>query len=273
MKCIFRKRYILFIAILILILYLFRGPLFPWNPIKSGFKRIASSKATLYVKDYDGVSSVYSIDKLIQEEEKFHDLNFKKKFKIIIPGGETGMKRFLPWLKGSTYSVKLGSVNVIYIGPTGRNSPYGIDVFLKHEISHLLIHQHVSSSKKNFEILKQGWLAEGIATFYGGPHYYEKDEFIKLWLEKGMGFDSLYEADPHEMDKDIIRLKYTYYRFFTEFLINTFGLEQLQYYLKSYITNPENYKALFSEVFNEDIYAILVKFNKYMNQVRKPVVS
>lgn len=253
-------------------MYLFRGPLFPWNPIKSGYKKIASSKATVYVKDYDGKSSVESIDKLVQEEEKFHDLTFKEKFKIIIPGGNTGMKRYLPWLKGSTYSVSLGFVNVIYIGPTGRNSPYGINVYLKHEISHLLIYQNVSSAKENFEILKQGWLAEGLATFYGGPHYYEKNEFIGLWLKKGMGFDSLYETNPHEMDKDIIRLKYTYYRFFSEFLIQTYGLEKLQLYLKQYIKDPYKYKSVFSVVYLEDLKTILEKFNKYMQMAQKPSI-
>ena len=206
------------------------------------------------------------MDELIQEEEKFHGLIFKKKFKIIIPGRETSMKRYLPWMKGSGYSVKLGFVNVIYIGATGRNSPYGIDIFLKHEISHLLIHQNASSAKNNMKILKQGWFAEGIATYYGGPHYYTKDEFILLWQENGMKFDRLYEANPHEMDKSIIRLKYTYYRFFAEFLINTYGLEKLQYYLKRYVNDPGNYKTFFPEVYDEDINAILARFNIFMKQ-------
>ena len=64
------------------------------------------------------------------------------------------MKRFLPWMRGSGYSVKLGSVNVIYIGANARNSQHGIGVFLKHEISHLLIHQNTSSGGNNLEILK-----------------------------------------------------------------------------------------------------------------------
>ena len=149
-------------------------------------------------------------------------MRFKEKFKIIILGKESNMKRYLPWMSGSGYSVKLGFVNVIYIGANARNSQHGIGVFLKHEISHLLIHQNTSSSGNNLEILKQGWLAEGVATYFGGPHYYEKNEFIELWTENGLTFDNLYEENPLEMDRSIFRLKYTYYRFLLIIHLNNY---------------------------------------------------
>lgn len=176
-----RKIILFLIAILLILSYLFWGPLFPWNPIKIGYEKIESSKATAYITDYNGEEVVYKLDEIIQEEEKFHDLKFKEKFKIIILGKESNMKRYLPWMSGSGYSVKLGSMNVIYIGANARNSPFGIGVFLKHEISHLLIHQNTSSHDKNMEIVTQGWLAEGVATYFGGPQYYNKDEFLELW--------------------------------------------------------------------------------------------
>ncbi|MFC2115480.1 peptidase MA family metallohydrolase [Bacteroidota bacterium] len=266
MKIRSRKKLLFLAFFLPVVLYLFWGPLFPWNPLKFGFKKIASSKANVYITDFNGESVVYKLNELIQEEEEFHALKFKEKFRIIILGKESNMKRYLPWMKGSGYSVKLGFINVIYIGANARNSQYGMDVFLKHEISHLLIHQNTSSSGNNFEILKQGWLTEGVATYFGGPYYYEKNEFIKLWMENKLTFDNLYEENPLEMDGSIFKLKYTYYRFFIEFLINTYGLEKFHSYLKRYIYTPQNYKIIFTEVYEEDLNEILKNFNYYMIQ-------
>jgi hypothetical protein len=246
-------------------LYLFWGPLFPWNPLKPGFKKFESSSVTVYITEFNGEDIVFKIDEILREEEDFHGIGFKKKFKIIILGKESNMKRFLPWLRGSGYSVKLGSVNLIYIGANARNSQYGIGVFLKHEISHLLIHQNTPSRGDNMEIQKQGWLSEGVATYFGGPHYYDKDEFIELWTQLGLTFDSLYEENPLKMDRSIFHLKYTYYRFFIEFLIETYGLEKLQAYLKSYLINPKNYKIIFPEVYNEELKEILQDYNDFMN--------
>jgi hypothetical protein len=253
------------LLLLLFIFYLFWGPLFPWSPVKPGYKKIRSSGATLFIKDFEDEEVVFRLDEILLEEEAFHALNFHKKFKVIVLGTESNMKRYLPWIKGTGYSVKLGSVNVIYIGATARNSPYGIEVFLKHEISHLLIHQNTPSARKNMELLRQGWLTEGIATFFGGPHYYERNDFVELWKGRGLTFDRLYEANPHEMDSSIIRLKYSYYRFFIEFLINTYGITELQYYLKCYIEEPERYELIFSEVYHEDLDHILQKFKTYMN--------
>ncbi len=265
MKIISGRKFFFLSFFLIVVLYLFWGPLFPWNPMKFGFKKIESSKATVYINEFNDEGVVYKLDEILKEEEEFHGMRFNEKIKIIILGKESNMKRFLPWMRGSGYSVKLGFINVIYIGANARKSQYGMGVFLKHEISHLLIHQNTSSSSNNLEIQKQGWLSEGVATYFGGPHYFEKNQFIELWKDKGMAFDSLYEENPLEMDGTVIRLKYTYYRFFIEFLIETYGSEKFQAYLKNYMNDPKSYKTIFPEVYNEDLNEILRKFNAYMN--------
>ena len=258
-----KKIFILFILVFV-VSYLFWGPLFPWNPIKIGYKKIESSKATIFITDFDREDIVYQIDELLREEEEFHGLKFMEKFKIIILGKESNMKRYLPWLKGDGYSVKLGSVNVIYIGANARNSPYGIEVFLKHEISHLLIHQNTSSHGENMEILQQAWLTEGVATYFGGPHYYNKNDFVELWNMNGFQFNSLYMENPHEIDRNIIRLKYTYYKFFIEFLIDTYGKEKLKAYIKLYTHNPKNYEIIFPEIYNNKLEDVLRDFDVYM---------
>ena len=68
------------------------------------------------------------------------------------------------------------------------------------------------------------------------------------------------------MGRRTFGLKYTYYRFFVQFLIDTYGLEKFQLYLKEYTRAPLNYKLLFSKVYDEDLDKILKKFDSYMNQ-------
>ena len=250
--------------LMFLIFYLFWGPLYPLNPLKFGCKKLVSSRATIFVKDFDGDSILYQIDEILEEEERFHGLRFKEKFKVIVLEKDSNMKRYLPWMKGTGYSVKLGAFNVIYIGANARNSPFGIGVYLKHEISHLLLHQNTPSMDNNLEIQRQGWLSEGIATYFGGPHFYEKYEFAAIWKEKGLTFDKLYEENPLKMGSSF-NLKYTYNRFFIEFLIETYGLEKFQSYLKSYINNPKIYKHIFSTIFGENLEEILHKFNTHMS--------
>ena len=249
----------------VLIVYLFWGPLFPWSPIKPGYKRMEASWARVYMADSETDSSVYRLDEILKEEEAFHGLKFNEKFRIVILGKESNMKRYLPWLNGSGYSIKLGMVNVIYIGPNARTSPYGMEPYLKHEISHLLIHQNASSAKSNFQIQHQGWLTEGVATYFGGPHFYDRHELFELWTENGLAFDDLYCENPLEMGGRF-KMKYTYYRFFIDYLISTYGLEQFQSYLRMYIRDPKKYQSIFMDVYGKDLSDILSGFKTYMSK-------
>ena len=95
-----------------LVFYLFWGPLFPWNPIKIGYEKIDLSKGTVYINELTEKDSVvYRLDEILLEEEKFHDLKYVDNFKIIVLNKDSNMKRYLPWLKGSGYSVSLSLIN------------------------------------------------------------------------------------------------------------------------------------------------------------------
>lgn len=261
-----KKRYwVLTFGLLILIVYLFWGPLFPWNPIKSGYEIISSSKATVYFSDLSERDSVvYHIEEIIREEEKFHDLKYADDFKIIILKKDSNMKRYLPWLKGSGYSVSLSLANVVYIGPTARKSSAGIEPYLKHELSHLLVGQN-TTFKNGLKILDQGWFGEGIAEYFSGHSFYDKDEFLQLWKINNLQLSGLFEQNPHKMSAEELKLRYSYYGFFIEFLVENFGINKLQQYLKRYINNPENYKELFVEVYAVDFDQVVEQFDLSLN--------
>jgi hypothetical protein len=248
----------------IFICYLFWGPLFPWNPLKIGYQKISSSKATIYITEMTSKDSViYRIDKIIQEEEKFHNLEYHEDFKIMIVSKDSHMKRFLPWLSGSGYSVSFGIANVIYIGPTARNSPHGIERYLKHEMSHLLISQN-TTFKNDLKIHEQGWFSEGIAEYISGHRFYSKDEFLDLCRRKNYKFSSLNEKSPLEMSPNELKFKYTFYGFFLDFLIENYGIDKFQKYLINYLDNPGQYKELFIDVYSIDHHEILKNFQSHL---------
>lgn len=254
-----KKKYWALLVLVIIISYLLWGPLFPWNPVKIGYKKISSKKATVYINDITEKDSVvYRINEIISEEEKFHNLKYVDGISIIILNKESNMKRYLPWLKGSGYSVTLSLVNLIYIGPNARKSSNGIEPYLKHELSHLLIDQNTTFKKARI-IHEQGWFAEGIAEYFSGHYFYSKEEFLKLCAIKNLNFKSLHEENPLKMSIGETRLKYTYYKFFIEFLVENYGLTKLQEYLKKYINHPQDYKKYFVEIYSNDIDELLKK--------------
>jgi len=262
----FKRLYAVIVILLFgIILYLFWGPLFPWSPVKIGYVEINSSKATVYVNDITQKDSVvYCIDEIIQEIEKFHDLDYQSNFKIIILNKDSNMKRYLPWLKGSGYSVSLSMANLIYIGPTARKSASGIEPYLKHELSHLLIDQNTSSDQA-LKMHEQGWFVEGVAEYFSGRSFYKKSEFVALARMNNLKFDSLYEKNPLNMSIQELKFHYSYYRFFIEFLAESYGIAKLQEYLKSYIANPDSYKKIFIEVYSMDLDEILKFYKKSLN--------
>ncbi len=258
----FKKKitYIIAACTLGLLIYLFWGPLFPWSPIKPGFQKIPSSKANVYIQNMlSSDSIVYLIDQILEDEQVFHQLNYVDRVTIIIVDPKTNMKRFAPWLKGSGYSVSLSLLNLIYIGPTARNSPFGISTYLKHELSHMLMDQN-TGFRKALTMHEQGWFLEGLAQYYSGHYFYSRAEFIEICKSNQIRFNSLREQNPLEMSFPNLKLNYTYYQLFVEYLVNQHGLQLLQEYMKLYINEPDNYQELFSVVYGLDLNTILDSF-------------
>jgi hypothetical protein len=82
MKIISGRKFFFLSFFLIVVLYLFWGPLFPWNPMKFGFKKIESSKATVYINEFNDEGVVYKLDEILKEEEEFHGMRLCQKITV-----------------------------------------------------------------------------------------------------------------------------------------------------------------------------------------------
>ena len=254
--------YLIFLLGLVsIVIYLFWGPLFPWSPIKIGYTKINSAKATVYVNDITEKDSVvYRIQKIINKTEEFHDLQYVDNFKIIVLDKESNNKRYLPWLNGSGYSVSVSPINLIYIGANARKSPSGLESYLKHEMSHLLIDQN-TSFKKAMKIHKQVWFVEGIAEYFSGHSFYSKNDLMELIKLNNIQLPSVQEKSPQDMSWQELQLEYSYYKYFIEFLVETHRIKTLQEFMKFYINDPINYKDSFIKVYLVDLDEIFKKYN------------
>jgi len=262
MKMNIKKKYIIFLAgLLFFMFYLFWGPLFPWSPIKIGYKKINTPIATIYISNItEGDSAIYKISDIIREDEKFHDLHFLKKIKIVFLNKDSHNKRYIPWLKGSGYSVSLSPLNLIYIGQNARKSPSEIESYLKHELSHMLIDQN-TTFKKAMKIHQQAWLVEGIAEYFSGHIYYSKNKLNQFINIDNAHPPNLIEKSPQEMSWQELQLNYSYYKYFIEFLIEKYSLKKMQKYLKHYAKNPAAYREIFTDVYSVELNNVLNDFN------------
>jgi len=225
-----------------------------------GYQKVNSKKATVYITEVTKEDSVvFQLDKIIEDVERFHGLKYTSEFKIIIVSKNAHMRRFLPWLQGSGYSVSLGIADVIYIGPVARTSPKGIEQYIRHELSHLLISQNTSFEKARL-IQEQAWFSEGIAEYVSGHSFYRKSDFIKICRNENFQFNGLNEMNPHQMSFKELKFNYTYYKFFIDFLIDTYGLKAFHNYLSEYLEEPQEYMNLFLSIYKSDLGTLLNHF-------------
>jgi hypothetical protein len=262
-----KKRYLVTLAVLsaCIVFYLLWGPLFAWNPLKIGYTKIKTPRAIIYINDMTAKDSVvYRINEIIAEEEKFHGLDYIDDFKIIILNQESNNKRYLPWLKGSGFSVSLSALNLIYIGANARKSSSGIETYLKHELSHLLIDQN-TSFKKAMKIHNQAWFSEGIAEYFSGHRFYSKDEIDRLIELNNIQVTNFDDNHPSNMPWQELRLKYSYYGYFIEFLVENYEIENLQNFTKLYLDDPDNYVKIFSKEYTTDLNEVIKKYHLSLN--------
>jgi hypothetical protein len=231
--------------------------------VKIGYSKVRTPRYTLFVKEM--IPAVQRLDTILRAEEEWHGLEYRKKFRMVVLDEKKHMKRFVPWLKGDGYSVNLGFANLVYIGPNASKSTFGVEPYLKHELSHLLLHQNTTKKKDVFEMQRQGWLTEGTAVCFGGPDFYPtREAFLNACHAAGLSLNRLNESNIMKVPIQEIRLRYAFYGYFIQFLVEHYGLEKMQEYIKSYLNDPAGYQSLFPDIFGDELSSILARFTSYL---------
>jgi len=174
------------ISIIILLLFalfieqLLFGSLLPYSPVFFGFNKSENEKVIIYYHK-DLYLDIDKVTNIIAETEDFHELPYKNKTKIILTKSESEFYRYT-FSKFRFLTVK----NRILVSgrniKDNQNNKIHIYTYLKHELSHSLIYQNMSSIQF-IQNTVPGWLLEGIATYSSGmigqDSYYSKEDVFK----------------------------------------------------------------------------------------------
>jgi len=242
------------------------GPLFPWGP-KLGYAQKKYDNAIVYAKYSSGLENVPDLNVIMKDEEVFHRMQYNRKVKIIIITSEGEWKRFVPYLSYGVGGASLMRGNVIFINKSKIESHnYQYDAFFKHELSHNILFQN-SGLVDSYRMFKQGIPIELVATYYGGPRDYYKNEaeFLEAW-EK---------ADLKPSDNPLLlfnglqeqggKFSYTTYRYFMEFLAKEKGAESIQRFITNYTKEPKKYEDDFANAFGMTVQEAAIEFSGSMS--------
>jgi hypothetical protein len=232
-------------------LWLGYGPLFAWLPIAPGFRERRVPSVTVLFRDPPGLPiAADALTHAMADLERAVGLTFTSPVRVVLCDEWSDFTRFTPWL---TISHGLGAITlpiglVTYVTPLVRGRGDLLD-FIKHEASHVLLYEHASIQGR-LQIEHQAWLVEGIGVAFGNPRSYEdRDEFRREATEQDLRavIDPL--APGHGPGRGGFRFSYSAYGYFVNFVIDRFGAQRFQRFVKGYVEDPTSYRDQFERVF------------------------
>lgn len=246
------------------------GKLFPFSPIFPGFSKHEFANTVIYVQNGAKFNDYANIDALIPAVENFHELKFTNKPKIFIFRDKTSYlqrslsnARFCAFPSGS-----------LVISPwalqEAKEGKISLDIYLRHELSHVLIFQH-----KGFlgSFYYPKWLLEGIAVYstnqMGTSFYPSKKETYRLIKEGNF----LPPQDFKTKKEDQVKLKvkfrltfmYSEFGCIVDYLIKTEGKAKFLTYMKGLLKN-NNHNQVFKEVYGLDFDQFLEYFKAFVEK-------
>src|SRR5262245_17305178 len=227
------------------------GPLLPWSPLKPGYHTISYASADVYFGGPDEQLGDYGgVDRMMREAEAFHRMKYLHRVKVIACKNWGDCERALPWLNVKALGgVTLSTGDVIYITPKWKERNFSMAEFLRHELSHALLSQHIPI-RNSLKLTDQAWFSEGLAVSFGQQRaYLSEAEF----LEQAPKTNLANFIDPERMNRSAAnwnaRFAYCAQRYFLEYLKQRFGADRFQDFTVKYNENPDDYRGLFNQVF------------------------
>jgi hypothetical protein len=244
--------------------HLMWGRLFPWSPVKIGYRQITLKGACVILPKHTPLPVEFkNMVKIFSETEEFHDLKFQTKIKIIIPATHKSYKNFSGQ---NAIACALQTGTVIFLSPEIKRRNRELAGILRHELSHALLFQNTTLAK-SFKI--PPWLREGIAVYYGNPgDYYEGIAFIKnaagrKYMVNIRNYDKDLKAIP---EKHRYKFLYAEFRYFISYIVSKYGREAFLRYIKLVLQEPGSEEKHFRKIFKKRLN---VFFNEFKNDVTK----
>jgi hypothetical protein len=256
-----RKRVLILVAVtamLLIALACLYGPLFPWSPVKPGYERLRLEHADVYFGAGTYLDADYrQLDHDISAAEQFHELKLHHRMTIIVCRSWSDLHRFLPTVRGEGLGAATPEYGtVIFITPKTREMQLDSGEFLRHELSHAVIHQN-STLWKSLQFKHAPWLFEGIAV-PNQQAYGTWDDFDRRVRAESIA--PLFSSDPQRTFGFDIRFAYLAWRYFLAWLIETRGRALFQELLTGFMQHPMEVERIFLHVYGENLEAAVSRF-------------
>ena len=203
------------------------------------------------------------VDEYMKEAEEMYRITYTDKAKIYVTTSQREFTRLVPlWIGSEVGGVTLRVGNVIYMNPTKiKESKYEEEEFIRHELVHDLIYQN-SSLLTHFVMSSQQWMVEGMATYFGGPTYYNENEFAAIMRDKKLIYNEKSGKLFENLDPKDSKFNYTLYKYFISYLIDEYGTGRFESFMKQYLESPGNYKLIFFEEYDKPFKLVVEEFVK-----------
>jgi hypothetical protein len=227
------------------------------------------TRADVYYPAGTALDPAYrQIDRFIAEAEVDHRLAMQKRVTVVECRNWDDFGRFMPLIRGRTVgAVTLATGSVIYVTPRLAEKHYDTAEFLRHELSHALIHQN-TPLVRGWRMERQAWFFEGLAVAFGWQKsYLSEQEFIERAatadLTRFIGPPSNELPQPPDM-----RFCYPAWRYFLEYLMRTRGRDAFQFLLAGFMENPDAVRATFAHVYGESLAQAAARFQREVRSGR-----
>jgi hypothetical protein len=198
----------------------------------------------------------------LQENEKSHGIDYRKPIRIIICEDDKASGKIFKLYKtkasGFAFSDNIIIVNYSNLHRLG----YTFESIIRHESSHTLIKQHIRSFYKMMVTFSNRsiWFSEGFALYNQGLVIYTQDELRNAIQKYNIRYDS--RSDNFGTDPQNLRLDYSLYYHFMDYLIAKYGKEKVLAYLYLLIDNYALSEKYFETVFDTTVHKEVLEFAK-----------
>lgn len=228
------------------------GPFLPWSPIRPGYAEITAPRVrVIYPEGMELPDALRSPDALLEEAERFHRLRATHTIRVFIcPDWWTAYKVLPRLARPGVGAITLSTGTNIYVLPTVAERGKDPVEFVRHELSHAVLHQN-QSLLSAIRIVEVRWLAEGIAVWFGRQKaYLTNEEFLRAAPERDLA--AYIDPDLHARLSGPfdIRFGYVCWRRFNEFLESR-APDRYWNFVHAAIAEPRQWRAIFAQHFHE----------------------
>lgn len=261
-------------VIILLVIFCYQllwGKLFPYSPLKIGFNKYELSNIIIYIQNGCTFDGYKTFNSYIPEVEKIHELQFKSKPKIFL------FRDADSYLQRSTTKARFCAFpnSSLIISPwavqEAIDGKISIEIYLKHELSHTLLYQHMGIMTTYFFFPR--WLLEGIAVYNSkqmGTSWYPSKTETYTYIRKGNFLPPEYFNTRKEDEVTLnvkykITFEYSEFACIVDYIIEYYGKEKFKQYIVQ-LLNSYHPDKVYKEIYGIDLKTCIQDFKNHVNK-------